>query len=121
MRYGILADSVVLVHFLWILFLIFGGIWWKRNRLLRYIHLPGLVLAGFVELFDWYCPLTHLEVWLRRRQSPADGYFGSFIAHYLERLIYIDLSRRHIVVLTILMLAMNCVIYLRKRNGQGIP
>ena len=88
---------------------------------MRYIHLPGLVLAFFVEVFDWYCPLTHLEVWLRRRQLPAGGYMGSFIAHYLERLIYIDLSRRLIVILTILLLAMNCVIYLRRRNGQGIP
>jgi hypothetical protein len=121
MLYGFFADSVVLLHFLWILFLIFGGFWGRRNRLVRYIHLPGLVLAGFVEIFDWYCPLTHLEVWLRRRQSTAGGYTGSFIAHYLERIIYIDLSRRLIVVLTILLLAMNCVIYLRRGNGHGIP
>ncbi len=88
---------------------------------MRYVHLPGLVLAGIVEIFDWHCPLTHLEVWLRRRQSTAAGYTGSFIAHYLERIIYIDLSRRLIVVLTILLLAVNCVIYMRRRNGQGIP
>jgi hypothetical protein len=121
MLYGLFADSVVLLHFLWILFLIFGGFWGRRKRLVRYVHLPGLVLAGFVEIFDWYCPLTHLEVWLRQRQSTAAGYTGSFIALYLERIIYIDLSRRLFVVLTILLLAVNCVIYLRRRNGQGIP
>jgi hypothetical protein len=121
MLYGLFADCVVLIHFLWILFLIFGGFWGRKRRLVRYVHLPALFLAGLVEIFDWYCPLTHLEVWLRRRQSTAAGYTGAFIAHYLERIIYIDLSRRLSVALTILMLAMNCFIYLRRRDGQGIP
>jgi hypothetical protein len=30
MLYKVLADGVVAAHFLWILFLIFGGIWGRR-------------------------------------------------------------------------------------------
>jgi hypothetical protein len=113
-----MADSVVIIHFLWILFLIFGGVWGKKNRLVRNIHIPGVVFACVVELCDWYCPLTHLEVWLRGRQYPGEGYSGSFIAHYLERLIYIDLPRWVIIVLTILLFGMNCLLYLRKWGNQ---
>ena len=65
MLYKLLADCVVLCHFLWILFLIFGGIWGRRRRWVRFVHVPALFFAFFIEISDWYCPLTHLEVWLR--------------------------------------------------------
>ncbi len=121
MGYGMLADGVVVVHFLWILFLIFGGVWGRRSRPVRCVHLPAIAFACVVELGDFYCPLTHLEVWLRRRQSPSAGYNESFIAHYLERLIYIELPRGGIVLLTLLLVAGNCWLYLRKGRRQRIP
>ncbi len=120
MKYGILADCVVLFHFLWILFLIFGGFWGRNHRPVKYIHIPAVVFAWMVEVFDWYCPLTDLEVWLRQRQHPAAGYGGSFISHYLERLIYIDLPRWTIILLAFLLVAMNCLLYLRKRDHYSM-
>ena len=116
MPYGMLADSVVAIHFIWILFLIFGGIWGRRNRLVRYIHIPGVIFACIVELCDWYCPLTHLEVWLRERQHPAHGYGGSFIEHYLEKLIYISLPRWVIVIMALSLLIGNCLLYMGGRS-----
>jgi len=118
MPYGALADSVVFIHFLWILFLIFGGIWGRRNRLVRYIHIPGVIFASVVELCGWYCPLTHLEVWFRERQNTGYGYGGSFIEHYLEKLIYISLPRWVIVVLAISLFVGNSLIYLKSKNRQ---
>ncbi len=117
MIYRLLADSVVFFHFLWILFLIFGGFWGRRYRSVRIVHVPALFFAALVELFDWYCPLTHVEVWLRRKQGPEFGYSGSFISHYLERVIYLDVSRWVIVLLTLILCGANAWLYLGRRRG----
>src|SRR6266700_7442381 len=119
MLYKLIADGVVLFHFLWILFLIFGGFWGRKCRGVRLVHVPALFFAAWVELFDWYCPLTHLEVWLRRKQGAELGYSGSFIGHYLERLIYLDVDRRVIVLLTLLLCGVNGWLFLgRRRKGK---
>ena len=117
MLYKLLADGVVLCHFLWILFLIFGGFWGRQCRWVRLVHVPALVFAFFIELFDWYCPLTHLEVWLRGRHDPALSYSGSFIVHYLERLVYLDADRRVIVLLTLLLCGANGWLYFGRRRN----
>ena len=84
---------------------------------MRLVHVPALVFAFFIELFDWYCPLTHLEVWLRGRHDPALSYAGSFIVHYLERLVYLDADRRVIVLLTLLLCGANGWLYFRRRRN----
>jgi len=117
MLYKALADGVVVVHFLWILFLIFGGFWGRRQRWVRLVHIPALVFAFLLELFRWYCPLTHLEVWLRRKHDPALAYAGSFIAHYLERLIYLEVDRWVIVFLTGLLCGVNGWLYFGRKRG----
>ena len=113
MFYNFLADAVVAAHFFWILFLIFGGWWGRRNREVARLHLAGLAFAGLVEGFDWYCPLTLLEVWLRRKGAQT-GYAESFLTHYLNRIIYIDLPHPLIVSLTITLCAANAWLYLAK-------
>lgn len=113
MLYGWLADAVVSIHFLWILFLILGGYWGRKNRRVGRIHLPGLAFAFLVEVFDWYCPLTHLEVWLRGKGAQA-GYVEPFITHYLNTLIYIEQPHALIVSLTVLLCASNAWLYLSK-------
>lgn len=117
MPYRILADLVVFIHFLWILFLIFGAFWGLKNRTVKIFHFSGLVFAFILQVFDWYCPLTHLEVWLRSKHNPAITYMGSFIIHYVESLVYIELSRNVIIVLTIFLCGINAWFYLRKRRG----
>ncbi len=80
------------------------------------IHISGLVFAIFLEILNWYCPLTHLEVWLREKQHPPQGYAGSFIAHYLEKLIYIQLPHGTIFFLTMFIVIFNGWMYLHKRS-----
>ena len=113
MPYGYLADAVVAIHFLWILFLISGGWWGRRIRWVGRIHLAGLAFACLVEGFDRYCPLTHLEVWLRNKGMRA-AYAESFLTHYLNGIIYIDLPHPLIVVLTLALCAVNAWLYLHK-------
>lgn len=116
MLYKILADSVVFIHLLWIVFLLFGALAGMRNRKVRIAHISGLVFAIILQLFDWYCPLTHLETWLRTRHDPSLSYAGSFIIHYVEKLVYIDLSQTLIFVLSLFLCGFNAWIYLRHRE-----
>jgi len=116
--YKLLADAVVLLHLAWIVFLFIGALWGRKYKAVRIIHLGGLSFAILSEIMDWICPLTHLEAWLRSRHDPTLTYTGSFIAHYVEELIYIDISRTIVFVLTILLVFFNLWLYLRenKRN-----
>jgi len=118
MLFKILADAVVITHFLWIVFLVFGAIAGRRYRSIKSIHICGLVFAIILQAFDWYCPLTHLEVWLRTHHDPGQAYTGSYIIHYLEKVIYLEVDRRVIVVLTAALCGANGLIYSRgKRKG----
>jgi len=116
MLYRVLADAVVLLHFLWIVFLFFGAFLGVRYRAARHIHIGGLAFAVWIQVFDWYCPLTHLEVWLRRRHDPSMGYAGSFIVHYAEKIIYVELSRSLVFALTVFLCAFNAWMYLERRK-----
>ena len=115
MLYKFLADTVVLVHFLWVVFLIFGALLGARYRAVRRFHVVGLVFALILNVFGWYCPLTHIENWARSRHDPFLAYTGSFIIHYVEELIYVSLSRSTLLLLTFLLCGFNAWYYLRKR------
>jgi len=115
MLYKILADVVVLLHFLWIVFLFLGAFWGIKNKVVKIFHLSGLGFAFIIQIFDWYCPLTHLEGWLRSKHSLFLTYRGSFIIHYVEKIVYIEVSRSVVLVFTILLCGLNAWLYLRKR------
>ena len=115
MAFKILADIVVLIHFVWILFLFLGGFWGVRNKVVKIFHISGLFFALLIQIFDWYCPLTHLEVWLRSKHNPAITNTGSFIIHYVEKIVYIEISRPLIIIFTILLCGINAWLYLKKR------
>jgi hypothetical protein len=115
MTYRILADIVVIIHFLWIVFLIFGGLLGRRNRAIRIFHIAGLTCALVIQVSGWYCPLTDVEVWLRSQHRQGLSYKGSFIVHYVEQLVYIEVPHWSIVVLTAMLCAFNGWLYLRKR------
>jgi Protein of Unknown function (DUF2784) len=87
MWYHIAADLVMVVHLLFIGFVV-GGVFlaWRWPRIV-WAHLPAVVYGALVEFVGFTCPLTLLENDLRRRAGDA-GYRGGFIAHYLVRVIY---------------------------------
>jgi hypothetical protein len=57
---------------------------------------------------------------LRSKHSPSLAYAGSFIIHYVEKIVYIEISRFVVLVFTILLCGLNAWLYLRKRK-QGVP
>lgn len=87
MIYRVLGDAVLLLHLAFILFVIAGAalVAWRRALLLP--HLAAVVWGAGIELSGAVCPLTWLEIDLRRRAGQA-GYQGGFIDHYLLPLIY---------------------------------
>ncbi len=118
MLYKILADIVVLAHLLWILFLFFGAFLGRKNKPVKIFHLSGLFFAFIIQIFDWYCPLTHLEVWLRAKQDAHLVYTGSFIIHYVEKIVYIDLSRSSVFIFTLFLVGFNIWFYLKRDSAS---
>lgn len=117
MIYKILADAVVFVHLMWIVFLIAGAFWGVKHKAMRILHLSGIGYAFAIQIFGWYCPLTHVEIWLRMRHDPSLSYKGSFIVHYAEKLIYLQIPGRMIFVLTVALAGFNAWVYLRYKKG----
>ena len=87
MRWSLLADSLVVVHFAFTTFVIFGGFLTWRWPWIAWAHLPALAWGCWVEVSHSVCPLTPLENHWRQLGGEA-GYNGGFLAHYLGRILY---------------------------------
>ena len=111
--YSLAADSVVAIHFTWILFLIGGALIGRRVRWVKWLHLSALTYSLLLQIFSWICPLTTLEVWMRSRGLSGESYSGSFIAVYLEKAIYIQIPQAWLLFLTVLVVGGSAVIYYR--------
>lgn len=95
--YALLADLIVLLHALFIAFVLFGQVFiltgwamrWQWTRL-RGFRISHLLAIGYVVAQTWlgqHCPLTIWEKALRIKagQSTHDM---SFIGYWLDRLIF---------------------------------
>lgn len=121
MPYRILADITVVVHLLWVIFLVGGSCWGRKRRAVRMFHVLGLGFAAVLQIFGWYCPLTHLEFWLRQRHDPLLAYPGSFIVHYAEQVLYLNVSAEVLCLLTATLVVVNAFVYgwmFRNRTGR---
>ena len=95
----LLADAVLTLHVAVVVFvvgglvLIIGG----NLRGWRWVNSPGFRLAHLIAIavvvaeawFGVVCPLTSLEMWLRA-ETPSPTYAGSFIEHWLQRILYYE-------------------------------
>ncbi len=112
MNNWLLANTLVLLHLAFILFVVAGGLLVRWQRPIAWLHLPALVWGVLVELMGWTCPLTPLENHFRKLSGEA-GYTGGFIEHYLIPLIYPEtLTAAAQYLLASLVLAINLPIYL---------
>ena len=111
MAYRILADLVVGVHALFVVFVVFGGLLALRWPWAAAAHLPAAVWGTLIEFRGWVCPLTPLENSLRASAGQA-GYEGGFIEHYLLPVLYpMGLTRGVQLVFGFLVIAVNVVVY----------
>lgn len=106
-----LADVVVTVHFLFVLFVVTGGLLVPRWPRAVWVHVPAAAWGALLELFGWTCPLTPLEVRLRELGGGA-GYQGGFIDRYLMPILYPEaLTAPMQRSLGLLVIAVNLVVY----------
>lgn len=96
---ALLADAILALHVGIVAFVIFGqiailiGAWrrwrWIRNFRFRAAHLALLLFIALQAWLGKLCPLTVGEQALRARAG-QDAYAGSFVEHWLSRLIFFD-------------------------------
>jgi hypothetical protein len=84
--------------------------WW----LFRILHLFGIVYVVLLAVLRQYCPLTILENTLRARYNPILTYPGSFIVHYINRLVYPDVNPLILLIPTIFIAVFTVVIFIIK-------
>ena len=118
-RFG--ADAVLVLHFAFVLFVIFGGVLALRWPRLAWVHIPVALYGATIEFVGFICPLTPLENSLRRAGGEA-GYAGGFIDHYITATLYPSgLTRSIQLVLGVAVLSLNAIIYTlwwRRKRGR---
>ena len=97
--YELLADAVLVVHVSIVAFIVAGlpivwvGNWlgwgWVNRWWFRLAHLVAIAIVVAQAWFGVLCPLTTLESWLRV-QGGGTGYGESFIAHWLQAILFYD-------------------------------
>jgi len=121
MAYRLLADTLVGIHLLFVIFVVAGGfLTWRWPRL-AWVHVPVALWGALIEFAGWICPLTPFENQLRRAAGEA-GYAGGFIEHYVIPLVYPGTLTRGIqLLLGIAVIVVNAVAYgrlIRQRRRQ---
>lgn len=98
MIYRSLADAVLVLHLVVVLFVVLGLVaivignrwarWaWVNGRVFRLAHLAAIGLVALQAWLGQDCPLTTLESWLRV-QAGARPYDKGFIEHWVQWLIF---------------------------------
>jgi len=95
--YLLAADALLSLHVLFVAFVVSGllaifmGValsWaWVRNPVFRIVHLLAILVVAVQAWFGIVCPLTSIEMALRARAGDV-VYGGTFIAHWLQELLY---------------------------------
>ncbi|MBN1522164.1 MAG: DUF2784 domain-containing protein, partial [Candidatus Aureabacteria bacterium] len=111
MFYRFLADAVIVIHFFFILFVVFGGLFIFKWKKAVWLHVPAALYGALIEFFGWICPLTYLEVWLLEKGG-MESYGSGFIEHYVVPVIYPEsLTKMHHVILGLVVIVLNLLIY----------
>jgi hypothetical protein len=111
MGHAVLADAVLLLHGLFVVWVVAGSaaVCWRAGW--AWLHLPALAWGLWISFSGAICPLTPLEQSLRRAAG-QDGYEGGFIERWLAAAIYPDgLTPTHQALLGIAVLAINLAGY----------
>ena len=99
MPYQRLADAVLVLHFVIVLFVIGGlvtvvagnirGWRWVNSLWFRLAHLAAIGVVVAQAWLGQVCPLTTVEFWLRM-QTGSPGYSKSFIEHWVQAVLFYE-------------------------------
>ena len=116
MGYRVLAEVTMVVHFLFIAFVVFGGfVAWRRPKAI-WLHLLAAGWGLCIVLFDLNCPLTHVEDWARERAGQS-GLARGFIDTYLTGVMYPERYLDEVRLLIAVVVAVSYAGLVRRRWG----
>ena len=111
--YSALAVSVLLLHALFILWVVFGALLTRSRPVLRWLHIVSLIWGILTEVLPWPCPLTLLENWLEGKAG-VEPVQGGFLLRYLDRLVYPDIPSAVLMIAAVIVCGLNLVFYGRQ-------
>ena len=82
MGYRILAGITAVIHFAFIVFVLVGGLLLYRWPGVAWLHLLCAIYAVLIMVVHWRCPLTDMEIWLRKKAGEKVNW-TEFIQYYL--------------------------------------
>lgn len=98
--YRLLADFIMVVHFIYVLIVVGGmaaillGLWrgwsWVRNFWFRVVHLGMIGIVAIQAIIGVLCPLTVWEYQLRVKAGD-EGSPGTFISRLVHALLFFEL------------------------------
>ncbi len=117
----ILADFVVILHLLFIVFALFGALLSLKWKKAAYIHVPAAIWATMVEVANLPCPLTPIEKWLIEREG-LSAYRGSFVEHYILSILYpgqLDALMRWMLGVAVLLSNVGIYVWILRRKSKN--
>jgi Protein of Unknown function (DUF2784) len=106
----LLSILVLAIHLFWLALVIFGALWTRGRPVWAALHILALFWGIVVELSPWPCPLTLAENYFEARVG-LPSYQGSFLLHYLNAIVYPNLSSWLVTSAGVAVCALNLGIY----------
>ena len=128
--YTLLADSILILHFAFVAFVVIGLLviwagWLRRWRFVfnfwfRLAHLLAIGVVAAESLAGIVCPLTVWENHLRLLAGGGERYAGSFVQHWLHRVMFYEASESTFTTLYVLFFtAVALSLWLVKPHGPA--
>ena len=109
--YELAADLTLIVHFAFIIFVVFGGILFLISTKIIYVHVPALIWGIYIEFTHSVCPLTYLENWFLQKANLIT-YSEGFTVNYLVPIVYPrDLTEDLQIYIGIALIVANIIMY----------
>jgi hypothetical protein len=108
--YSGLAIAVLVLHALFVVWVVFGAFLARSRPWLRGVHIASLTWGLLTEFLPWPCPLTLLENWLEARGGATPDQAG-FLLHYMDKLVYPDVAPTILMILAAIVVAANLSFY----------
>ena len=121
--YELAADLTLIVHFAFIIFVVFGALLFFVSTKIIYVHVPALIWGIYIELTHSVCPLTYLENWFLQKAN-LTTYSEGFIQNYLVPIVYPkNLTDNLQIYFAIVLIVANMIMYgliisKSKKNNQ---
>ncbi len=111
--FHLLAVVVLILHLLFIGWVLLGWLLTRRRPGLRWAHIASLIYGIAIETGPWPCPLTLAENYFLERAGIAP-YREPFLVHYLEAVVYPDVSPALLTGCAVAVCVLILAIYIRR-------